>query len=588
MYISFPDNHGHQKSPSPETATTTMATLKQQTDFQAQPDDTTSDIIVDKLIAWNVEVVFGLVGDGINPLMEAFRKKEDKIRFITVRHEEAAAFMASGYYKFSGKLGACIATTGPGAVHLLNGLYDAAMEDAAVIAITGSTYHDLAGTFYTQEIDTISLFKNIAVYNQQITGPTHAQTIVDIACRTALSTPGVTHITVPVDVQQMPLAKDKRSRKSGMLKGSSTYLPRIVVPDEQELDILASILNDGESVMILAGRGALNARAEIEQIAEKLGAPVAKALLGKAVLPDDSPYTTGGTGRLGTWPSQQLMKECDTLFIIGSTMPHLEYYPDPEKAKAVQIDRNPQKLGMRFPIDAGVSGDVRATLQALIPRLKDNSEKNFLKKAQQLMAEWKQCINKMEMQKTSPVKPPFLVAEVSKLLKEDALISIDTGAHTVFTARHLQITAQQQIAVCGNLASMAPGLPYAIAAQIAFPKSQSVAMVGDGSFTMLMGELATARMYNLPVKIIIFKNNSLAMDKFEQEEIGNKGFAIQLQPVDFAKVATAFGVEGYACSNSEELPSVLEKAFASTEPAVIEISVDPDEAPDPPEKIMKG
>lgn len=548
-------------------------------------DSNTADIIVDKLISWNVPFVFSLVGDGINPIYEALRKKQDKIKVITVRHEEAAAFMASAYAKATGKLGVCLATTGPGAVHLMNGLYDAAMEGACVLAITGVINHDLLGTQFTQEVDTITMLQNIAIFNHLITGPVHAQTIVDLACRAAMTTPGLAHIAVSTDTQMKPLSEDKRSQKGGQLTGSSVFLPRTDIPTDEELTTAATILNNSDKIMILAGRGALQAKKEVETLAEKLGAPVAKALLGKALLSDDSTYTTGGTGRLGTLPSREMMKACDVLLILGSNMPYIEYYPEPGSAKGIQIDHDPKRIGLRYPVEVGLHGDVKATLQALLPKLNYHGNRDFLQTAQQKMNAWKTTLSKLETDQSLPIKPPLLVALVSKLLKDNAIIAIDTGAHTVFTARHLRIKSSQQVLVCGNLASMAPGLPYAIAAQLAYPERQCVAMVGDGGFTMLMGEMATAVLYNLPVKVIIFKNNLLAMDKFEQEEIGSKDYCVALQPIDFVKIAEACGAEGYKCSKPADLDSVLKKAFASSRPAVVEVDVDPEARPDPPEKL---
>lgn len=554
---------------------------------QYAPTDNTADILVDKLIAWKVELIFTLVGDGVNPIFEALRKRENEIKLITVRHEESAAFMASGYAKCTGKLGVCLGTSGPGAVHLMNGLYDAAMEDAPVLAITGMVPHDLPGTKFIQEVNTVAMLEPIALFNEQVTGPIHAQTVVDLACRTALTTPGLTHITISADVQMKPLSEDKHSKKGGNLTGSSVFMPNTNVPADDELQQIADVLNNSNKIMILAGRGALKAKDEVLKLASVLNAPVTKALLGKALLPDDSPFSTGGIGRLGTLPSAQMIKECDTLLILGSTMPYLEYYPDPATVKGIQVDKDPKRIGLRYPVSIGAVGDVQATLKAILPKLKKHTDEGFLQLAQQRMNEWNNTITKLESDQSMPIKPEYLVAQVSKLIKEDAHISIDTGAHTVFTARHLQIKPGQQVTVCGNLASMAPGLPYAIAAQLAYPGRQSIAMVGDGGFTMLMGEMATAVLYNLPVKVIVFKNNELAMDKFEQEEIGGKPYAISLQPIDFAKIAEACGAEGYSCSDPAELTSVLSKALTSNRPAVIEVNVDANAAPDPPEKISE-
>ena len=548
-------------------------------------DLNTGDIIVERLIAWDVKVVFGLIGDGVNHIIEAFRKREDRIRLVTVRHEEAAAFMAAAYAKYTGKLGVCIGTTGPGAVHLMNGIFDAAAEGSPVLAITGSVNHDLLGTHFTQEVDTVSLMKDCTVFNQMISGPRHAMTIVDLACRGALSTPGVAHLTVSKDVQNKKLSSDKASEQSENLVGSSSYVPRIDTPPESELDRAAALLNSGVRVAILAGRGALNASNEVLQVAGILGAPVIKALLGKAVLPDASPSTTGGTGHLGTLPSKQSMHECDRLLILGSTMPHLEYYPNPEKSRVVQVDSDARRIGLRYPVDIGLHGDVQATLKALLPKLKKQNDRSFLQLAMKRMDDWRALMSKIESNAATPVKPQFLVSKISSLLTDDALLAFDTGSHTQFCARHIQIRAGQRLALSGNLATMGPGLPYAIAAQVAFPDRLCVAMVGDGGFTMLMGEMATAVRYNLPIKVVVFKNNSLSMDRFEQEEMGYPPFGDSLQPIDFARVAEACGAEGYRCAKSDDVEPVLRKAFASKRPAVIEVMVDPDEPPLPPDKV---
>ena len=277
------------------------------------------------------------------------------------------------------------------------------------------------------------------------------------------------------------------------------------------------------------------------------------------------------------------MEDCETLLILGSNMPYLDYYP--EKAKGIQIDHKPERIGLRYPVEIPLIGDVQATLKSLLPKLKPKTDDSFLQSAQKRMKDWRKTLARLEGDHSSPIKPPYLVAQVSQLVNDDAHISIDTGAHTIFTARHFPIKAKQEILVCGNLASMAPGLPYAIAAQLAYPKRQCIAMVGDGSFTMLMCELATAVRYNLPVKIIVFKNNGLILDGFEQEEIGAKRYGIDLQPINFAGIAIACGAEGYTCSNPSELTAVLQKAFASNKPAVVEVEVDPNTPPDPPQKL---
>ncbi|CAJ36760.1 putative pyruvate decarboxylase [Methanocella arvoryzae MRE50] len=539
--------------------------------------NTTADIVADKLIDWGVEVIFGIVGDGINPLLEALRVRQDRIRFVAVRHEEAGAFMASGYAKYTGKLGACLATTGPGAVHLLNGLYDAAMDGAPVIAITGTTYSDVIGTQYTQDVDTMALMKDVAAYSVRITGPRHALAVVDVACQAALSRQGVAHLTIPVDVQMRPLQEDKSSTAYGPIRGAPTWTPPAGTPPAEQLDAAAELLNSGSKTMILAGRGALGARSEVEQVADLLGAPIAKALLGKAVVSDDHPYTTGGIGHLGTRPSQELMQECDTLLILGSNMPYADYYPKPGQARCVQIDRDTTRISRRYPAKIGLTGDVRRTLAELLPRLQRREDRSFLQSARQRMEEWRKALAEAGENRGMPLKPQYVMTKLSGLLADDALVSVDCGAHTVYFARHVQMRDTQKLALSGNLATMGPALPYAIAGKLAYPGRQSVAIIGDGSFTMLMGELATAVKYDLPIKVVLFKNDSLQMVRFEQQGIGNPDFGVELQPIDFAKYAEACGADAFRCATPDEVEPALMAALESPRPALVEAIVDPDE-----------
>ena len=317
------------------------------------PDLTTADIMVETLILWGATHCFGVVGDGINSIIEALRKRQDRIKYVGVRHEEAAAFMASGFAKHTGQLGVCVGTTGPGAVHLLNGLYDANMDGAPVVAITGMTFHNLIGTRYQQGVDTTKLMQDVALYNVEVTGPDHAMLVTNRACRVALGDRGVAHLTVSKDTQMMRLAADKRSMGNPGARTSSSWVPVVNQPPADQLRAAADVLNSGRRVAILVGQGALNARAEVTEVADRLGAPVAKALLGKAVLADDSPLSTGGIGHLGTAPSSWAMKNCDAVFIIGSTMPWFEYYPKPGQARGVQIDMKSDRIGLRYPVEMG-------------------------------------------------------------------------------------------------------------------------------------------------------------------------------------------------------------------------------------------
>jgi pyruvate dehydrogenase (quinone) len=548
-------------------------------------DRTTADIIIETLIAWEVPVIFGMVGDGIGPLIEAISVRQDKIRYVGVRHEEAAAFMASGYAKHTGRLGACVATTGPGAIHLLNGLYDAKMDSAPVIAITGLTFHDLIDTRFMQDVNTVELMKGVALYNTAVTSPGHALVVADVACRSALGGRSVAHITVPKDVQAMKLAADTPSMEYHGLRTSSSWLPDIAVPAEDQVRRAAELLNAGHRVAILVGQGALAARDEVTQVADRLAAPVAKALLGKAVLADDSPYTTGGIGHLGTLPSEQAMHECDTVLILGSTMPWVDFYPKPGQARGVQVDINPQRIGLRYPVEVGLVGDVKATLQALLPMLHLKQDRRFLTTAQSRMRDWNDLIRRVVATERTPMRPQMAVAALGEALAPDAVISLDCGANTHFAARCLMLREGQRLIGTGLLATMAPGLPYAMAAALAYPGRQSVAIVGDGGFAMLMAELSTAVRLNLPVKIMILKNNSLAEVRFEQTALGYQPFGIELGPIDFVAFAKACGAAGFRAETSSELRPAIDAALQSPGPALIEVTVDPAEPPAMPQKL---
>jgi pyruvate dehydrogenase (quinone) len=570
---------------SPSAASESSNGIVSQPSPQFAPDLTTADIMVETLIAWGATHCFGIVGDGINSIIEALRKRQDQIKYIGVRHEEAAAFMASGFAKHTGQLGVCVGTTGPGAVHLLNGLYDAHMDGAPVVAITGMTFHDLIGTRYQQGVDTTKLMQDVALYNVEVTGPEHAVLVTNRACRIALGDRGVAHLTVSKDTQMMPLAADKRSMGNPGARTSSSWTPVVNQPPADQLRAAADILNNGRKVAILVGQGALNARAEVTEVADLLGAPVAKALLGKAVLADDSPFTTGGIGHLGTAPSSWAMKNCDAVLIVGSTMPWFEYYPKPGQARGVQIDVKPDRIGLRYPVEIGLVGDAKATLAALIPMLQRQSDRGFLQEAQSRMADWNRLLAEIETTARAPLRPQMVIKAVSDLIADDAVISLDCGANTHFAACNLRLRPGQRLTGTGMMASMAPGLPFAIAGQLAYPDRQSVAIVGDGGFAMLMAEMTTAVQHNLPVKIVVLKNNSLAEVKFEQMELGNPSFGCELSPIDFVAFARACGADGFRCEQPDEVRPAIQAALRSSRPALVEAVVDPEEKPTDPEEL---
>jgi pyruvate dehydrogenase (quinone)/pyruvate oxidase len=544
---------------------------------------TAGDILVETIIDWGVDTVFGIPGDGVNGVIESLRKYQDRIRFIQTRHEESAAFMATGYGKFTGRLGCCIATSGPGAIHLLNGLYDAKLDGVPVLAITGMQFHDLLGTYTQQDVEVDKLFMDVAKYNVRVMGPSHMENTVELACRTALAYQGVAHVTIPVDFQSEPVRSARRSERNIPHHVSEVWAEGAHMPSEDSLGRAAAILNAGQRVTILAGRGALGAGKELQQVADILAGPIAKALLGKACVPDDSPYTTGGVGLLGTRPSQDALEGCDTLLIVGSSFPYIEYYPKPGQARCVQIDLDPPRIGLRYPTEVGLVGDSIRTLRRLIPMLERKTDRTWLEKAQQGMQEWNQLMEERGTRQDMPMKPQVVAHELAKRLRDDAIIATDSGTITTWAARHIPIRGDRLFSVSGNLATMACGLPYAIGAQVAYPQRQVVAFVGDGGFTMLMGEMATAVKYNLPIKVVVIKNNSLGQIKWEQMVfLGNPEYACDLQPIDFAEVARACGARGFTIERPENCGDILEEALNSPGPAVIQAVVDPHEPPMPP------
>jgi pyruvate dehydrogenase (quinone) len=543
---------------------------------------TAADVLVETLLDWGVEVIFGLPGDGINGIMESLRTHEDKIRFVQVRHEEAAAFMACGYAKFTGRLGVCLATSGPGGIHLLNGLYDAKLDNQPVLAITGLQFHDLIGTFTQQDVALDKLFMDVAVFNERIMGPTHVENITDLACRTALAYRGVAHITFPVDLQEKEVKKKQASRRNIPHHTSDVNARSARLPNRVDLERAADVLNEGKKVAILAGRGALNATEELEKTAELLGAPIVKALLGKAAVPDDSPYTTGGVGLLGTKPSQEALEDCDTLLIVGSSFPYIEFMPKPGQAKGVQIELDPKRIGLRYPVEIGLVGDSRNTLRELIPLLRHKEDRKFLQAAQAGMKDWWELMEKRATRQDKPMKPQVVAWELGKRLRSDAIVSCDSGTIATWWARHILARRGQMHTLSGNLATMAPGLPYTIAAQIAFPDRQCVAFVGDGGFSMLMADFVTAVKYKLPIKVVIIKNNTLGQIKWEQMVfLGNPEYGVDLHPIDFAGFAHACGGIGFSVEDPVECGRTLEEFLAAPGPAILQAAVDPFEPPMP-------
>ena len=542
---------------------------------------TAADILIDTIAEWGVEVIFGMPGDGINGIMEALRKRQDRIRFIQVRHEEAAAFMACAYAKYTGKLGVCLATSGPGGLHLLNGLYDAKLEGQPVLAITGHHFHDLIDTHAQQDVSLDRVFADVAVYNTRVMGPSHVEPVADLACRTAFAYRGVAHINFPVDIQEHE--GGERSRRNIAGHTSDVFARSARMPADDDLQRAAAVLNAGRKIAILVGQGANGAVDELEQVAERLGAPIIKTILGKAAIPDDHPYTTGGIGLLGTKPSQEAMEQCDTLLMVGTSFPYIEFLPKPGQARAVQIDIDAARIGLRYPVEVGLVSDGRRTLRQLLPFLIRNENRAFLEQAQVGMQQWWALMEGQGTRLDLPMKPQVVAWELGKRLSDTAIVSSDSGTITTWFARHIRAKRGQKFSLSGTLASMANGLCYAIAAQIAFPERQCIAFVGDGGFSMLMAEFATAVKYRLPIKVVVIKNNSLGMIKWEQMVfLGNPEYGCELQPIDFAGFARVCGGTGFTIEDPAECGAILDQALATPGPVIIEAVVDPFEPPMPP------
>jgi pyruvate dehydrogenase (quinone)/pyruvate oxidase len=520
--------------------------------------------------------------------MESLRRQQDQIRFVQVRHEESAALMACGYARFTGKLGVCLATSGPGGLHLLNGLYDAKLDGQPVLAITGHHFHDLIDTFAQQDVDLDRVFSDVAVYSARVMGPAHARNVANLACRAALSRRSVAHINFPVDLQDAKVGNGQRSPRNVRGHTSDAFGRQTPIPPDEDLRRAAEALNACSRVAILAGRGALRATDELERAAEILGAPIVKALLGKAAVPDDSPFTTGCIGLLGTRPSQEALEQCDGLLIVGSSFPYIEFLPEPGQARGIQIDRDPLRLGLRYPVEVGLAGDSADTLRSLFPHLRPKTDRSFLAAAQRGMEDWRRLMTERASRTDVPMKPQLVAAEVGQRLRDDAIVSCDSGTVATWWARHIPARRGQMHALSGTLATMAPGVPYAIAAQIAYPDRQCVAFVGDGGLSMLMAELATCAKYQLPVKVVVVKNNTLGQIKWEQMVfLGNPEYGCELQPIDFVAVAHACGVAGFAVTQPEACGAVLDQAFGLEGPALVEATVDPLEPPMPPKVSLE-
>lgn len=534
-----------------------------------------AEVVLDVLAEVGVRQIFGIPGDAINGLIDALRR-QDAIRFIQVRHEETGALAASAQAKLTGGLAACVGTAGPGAVHLLNGLYDAKLDHAPVLALTGQVDTDLLGSDYHQEIDLYTLFKDPTVFNQTVVDPNQLPELIIHACQTALAESGPAHLSFPSNVvsAKVPDA-DRRHRVFG--RGAET------APCEADLDRAAEILNRAPSIAILAGIGAREAAPAMVDLAEMLGAPIIKTLRAKDVIDDDHPLCVGGLGLLGTRAAVKAIEGCDALLMVGTDFPYHDFYP--EKARAIQIDVDQRRLGQRFPIDVGLAGHAHLALRALCDRIKPKDDRSYLVAMQKEMATWRSHVAAEQASSDVPLKPQRVAAAISTLADDDAIFICDTGAVTVWGARHLDVRRDQRFTLSASLASMAFGLPGAIGAQLAYPDRQVIALAGDGGFSMLMADFLTAVKYELPITVVVFNNGKLGLIQMEQESQGFPEFETHLHNPDFAEFARLCGGDGARVLEPAELEPALTRALASEKPFVVDVSVNPEEVTMPP-KIM--
>ncbi len=552
---------------------------------------TVSDYVINRLADWGIDRIYGYPGDGINGLMGALDRHEDRMRFVQARHEELAAFMACAHSKFTGDIGVCMATSGPGAIHLLNGLYDAAMDHRGVVAIVGQQATIGLGASYQQEVDLTTLFKDVACnYVQLCSTPAQARHLVDRAVRIARAEQVVTCIIFPNDVQEMDAVESPPRVHGAAFSGIGWSAPRIV-PKEEDLQRAADVLNAGRKVAILVGAGALHAADEVTEVADRLGAGVAKALLGKAVLPDDLPWVTGSIGLLGTRPSWELMMKCDTLLMIGSSFPYSEFLPKEGQARGVQIDIRPRNLSLRYPMEVNLCGDSKETLQALLPLLEHKTDRKWREEVEDGVRHWWEVLERRAMNEAEPINPQRVFWELSPRLPDGCILTSDSGSSANWWARDLKIRRGMMASLSGNLATMGPGVPYAIAAKFTHPDRPVIACVGDGAMQMNgINGLITIDKYwrewrDPRLIILVLNNRDLNQVTWEQRVLaGDPKFEASqdLPAFSYARYAESLGLGGITMERPDDVAPGWEQALAADRPVVVDAITDPEVPPLPP------
>jgi pyruvate dehydrogenase (quinone) len=551
---------------------------------------TVADYVLQRLRDWGTEYVFGYAGDGINGLLVAWQKAGDKPTFVQARHEEMAAFEAVGYAKFSGRVGVCTATSGPGAIHLLNGLYDAKLDHVPVVAIVGQTNRSAMGGNYQQEVDLLSLYKDVAgQYCQMVTVPEQLPNVLDRAIRIAASQRTVTAVIIPADVQELEYSAPTHAFK--MVPSSNDLTWSAPAPAENDLRRAAEVLNSGEKVAVLVGQGARGAAAEVTQVAEALGAGVAKALLGKDVLSDELSWVTGSIGLLGTRPSYELMMDCDTLLVVGSNFPYTQFLPSFDQARAVQIDIDPTMVGLRYPFEVNLVGDSGATLAELLPMLERKTDRSWRETVEKNVARWWEVMDRRAHVSADPINPEQVFAELSPRLPDNAMISADSGSGTNWYARHVKMRGTMRGTLSGNLATMGCGVPYAIGAKYAQPDRPAYALVGDGAMQMNgINELITIAKYwpdwaDPRLVVAVLHNNDLNQVTWELRAMGGSPQFLPSQHLPdfpYAGYARSLGLRGILVEKPEDVAPAWDEAMAADRPCVVEFVTDPAVPPIPP------
>lgn len=552
---------------------------------------TASDFLLVRLSAWGIRRIYGYPGDGINGILGALGRAGDRFQFIQARHEEMTAFMACAHAKFTGQVGVCLATSGPGAIHLLNGLYDAKLDHQPVLAIIGQQARGALGGDYQQEVDLVTLFKDVAhEYVHMASSPDQVRHLVDRAVRIAVCERTVTCIVVPNDVQELDAVTTPPRKHGHILSGVGYAAPR-VVPKEEDLQKAADVLNQGQRVAMLVGAGALHATDEVTETAEILGAGVAKALLGKAALPDDLPFVTGSIGLLGTRPSYEMMLNCDTLLMIGSRFPYTEFLPKEGQARGVQIDLDGRMLSMRYPMEVNLVGDSAETLRALIPLLQRKTDRSWRDFIEREIREWWQVLESRAMNAADPINPQRVFWELSPRLPDNCIISADSGSGTNWYARDVKIRRGMMASLSGGLATMGCGVPYAIAAKFAYPDRAVIALVGDGAMQMNgNAELVTVEKYWKEWRdprfiVLVLNNRDLNQVTWEQRALaGDPKYEASQDVPDFpyARYAESLGFMGLKVDKPEDIAPAWERAFAADRPVLLEAYTDPNVPPLPP------